>query len=421
MSLLLDVATSRRELGERARAMIEALAVISDDGDVLTRHYLSSAHARAVELVRSWMDAAGLHTSVDAAGTVHGLLGEGGRKRLLVGSHLDTVINAGRFDGTLGIVAGILAAEEMRRRGIDLPFDLEILAFGDEEGGRFPATLTGSSALAGCLDPRDLECEDDNGLSMAEALRAFGGDPERASGLAYDPATVIAYLEVHIEQGPILETVNRPLGIVTAIAGQSRFRIETVGEAGHAGTVPMDLRRDALAAAAEMVVAVEREAKRHAGAALVATVGEMDVRPGQSNVIPAVAGFSLDLRSVTDSSRERAWTALRAIFERIAERRRISLRIDQSMDKSVSACAPWLQKAIENGIAALEIPDAPRLMSGAGHDGHAMAHLTDIGMIFVRCEAGISHHPREFVLPDDMGLSVLALVETLSRLEGVGG
>jgi allantoate deiminase len=404
-------------LGERAQAMIDALAAISAEPDRLTRLYLSPEHRRAAQLVGEWMRRAGMTVRMDAAGTMHGLLPAGragprSGRRLLIGSHIDTVVDAGRYDGNLGVVAGILAVEEIRARGIDLPFALEVLAFGDEEGVRYPQTLTSSSAIAGIVDPAVLDMTDAQGKPMRSALAEFGADPDRLAAEAYLRDDVVGYLEVHIEQGPVLEAAGKPLGVVTAIASQGRYRVHIRGEAGHAGTVPMRLRHDALAAAAEMVLAAE-EIAATGGHGLVATVGELTVRPGASNVIPGETRFSLDVRAGDDATRAAAVAEIRNRIRRIDARRGVVTGMETVLEKPVARAAPRLREAIAAAVEDLTGEPPIALMSGAGHDGQAMVNLTDIGMIFVRCRAGISHNPLEFVEIADLGLSVEALVRTV--------
>ena len=285
-----------REIGIRAEAMLAELSAFTDGGDNLTRLYLSPAHRAAANRVAAWMQGAGLDAGLDALGTVRGRMkptapGRVGNRRLLIGSHIDTVVNAGRYDGMLGVVAGILAIEEIRARNIPLPFGVDVLAFGDEEGVRFPTTLVSSSAVAGCLVPSDLDACDADGIALRDALVAFGGDPDAVTSATYTRDEVLAYLEVHIEQGPVLEAEGLPFGVVTSIAGQSRFSITVSGEAGHAGTVPMTLRRDALAASAEMMLAVEEVARAGSAHQMVATVGRLVAKPGAVNVIPAEVVF----------------------------------------------------------------------------------------------------------------------------------
>jgi allantoate deiminase len=413
--------SSIRFLGERAQAMIDALAAISSEPGRLTRLYLSPEHRRAADLVGEWMRRIGLAVRIDAAGTVHGLLpatanGPRAAKRLLVGSHIDTIIDAGRYDGILGVVAGILAAEEILARGVTLPFGLEILAFGDEEGVRFPKTLTSSSAIAGVLHPSVLAMTDANGETLRQALSAFGCDPDGILDESYVPGEVIAYLEAHIEQGPVLDRAGEALGVVSAIASQGRYRVTVEGEAGHAGTVPMAIRRDALAATAEMILAVEESARAQEAMSLVATVGELTVRPGASNVIPGEARFSLDVRAATDAARDAAVAGIREAIARIGKERRVATDMTTVMEKPVAICAPWLRLAIGRAIETTVGKKPRELMSGAGHDGQAMIGLTDIGMIFVRCRDGISHNPLEFVTVDDLGLAVEALMATIVEI-----
>jgi allantoate deiminase len=408
------------QLGVRAEEMLTALGAISDEPGRLTRLFLGPAHARAIDRVRGWMQDAGLTVRVDALATVHGLqpaakAGARAARRLLIGSHIDSVVDAGKYDGPLGVIAGILAIEEIRLRGIALPFAVEVLAFGDEEGVRFPKTLSSSLAIAGAFDPSALDATDKGGTTLRAALDKFGGAPDRIAAEAYRRDDVLGYLEVHIEQGPVLEKAAEPLAVVSAIAGQSRFRVHVTGEAGHAGTVPMALRRDALTAAAEMVLAVEAAAAA-GGDGIVATVGEIAARPGAVNVIPGSVQFSLDLRAADDRQRSATAATIRQAFETIASRRGLSVRVEPGHDKPVTAAAPRLMQAIGAGITDTTGRTPRTMMSGAGHDGQALAQLTEIGMIFVRCRGGISHSPREYASPADMGIAIEALVRTIQRL-----
>jgi len=409
-----------RELGVRAEAMLADLAAFTDGEDNLTRLYLSPAHRAAADRVALWMRDAGLDVALDPLGTVRGRLkptapGRAGNRRLLIGSHIDTVVNAGRYDGMLGVVAGILAVEEIRARGIDLPFGVDVLAFGDEEGVRFPTTLISSSAVAGRVVPSDLDVRDSDGVALRDALVIFGGDPETVASATYARDEALAYLEVHIEQGPVLEAEGLPLGIVTSIAGQSRFLIAVTGEAGHAGTVPMALRHDALAASAEMMLTIEEVARAGSTHQMVATVGRLTAKPGAVNVIPAEVAFTLDIRADADAPRLAAIAELEVRLQSIATRRGVSVTIDKFYESPTTPCAPRLQDALADALCDLGLAER-RLASGAGHDGHAMHHLTDVGMLFVRCRGGISHNPAEFAAIDDMGLAVEALVKAIERL-----
>ncbi len=414
-------ATGRAILGERGQAMIDTLASITAEPGKLTRLYLTPEHRRAAEIVGAWMRRVGLNVRMDAAGTMHGLVsspspGPRARRRLLVGSHIDTVVDGGRYDGNLGVIAGILAVEELATRGLSLPFALEILAFGDEEGVRYPKTLSTSSAIAGILDPGVLELTDAAGMTMRAALAEFGGDPDHLATEAYLRGDVVGYLEVHIEQGPVLERLNRSLGVVTALASQGRYRMQIKGEAGHAGTVPMAIRHDALAAAAEAMTMIEEIAGKGSKAFLVATVGEIAASPGASNVIPGEVRLSLDVRAADDASRTEAVAEIRRRLRQIGTRRGVVIGLETVQEKPVAKCAPRLMAAIARAIEKVTGEPAPELMSGAGHDGQAMISLTEIGMIFVRCRAGISHNPLEYVTNDDFGASVEALVETIVEI-----
>ena len=317
-----------------------------------------------------------------------------GQPTLLLGSHIDTVRDAGHYDGNLGVVAAIEAVAALHAAGERLPFAIEVIAFGDEEGVRFPSKLTGSRAVAGTFEPQSLDITDQHGVHLEAALRSFGCDPAAIPALARRREDVLGYVELHIEQGPVLEELKLPVGIVTAIAGASRFRIEVVGEAGHAGTVPMSLRKDALAAAAEMILAVERRAAGATEPALVATVGAVEASPGAPNVVPGKATFALDIRAPIDADRLKAIEELVAAFATLAARRHVRVKVEKFYDEPAVACDPGLVEALEAAVQRAGL--APhRLPSGAGHDGLAIAALCPIAMLFVRCKGGISHNPAE--------------------------
>jgi hydantoinase/carbamoylase family amidase len=405
------------DFGVRATAMLEALAAITAEPGRLTRLYLTPEHRRAADLAALWMRKAGLVVREDALGTVRGRLEAPGvpRRTLLIGSHIDTVIDAGRFDGMLGVVAAILAADDLRRRAVALPFAVEVCAFGDEEGVRFPTTLLGSAAIAGVLDPADLDRADADGVSVRSALLAYGCDPDAVAAARIPPEEAVGYLEVHIEQGPVLEREDCPLGVVTAIAGATRGVVTITGKAGHAGTVPMSLRRDALAAASELVLANEAIGRAGTADELVATVGRLAVRPGAVNVVPGAVELSFDVRAASDPPRRAALAALRAAAEGIAERRGVAIDVAVTHDRDTAACSPAIVAVLGEAVGSLGLP-VRRLMSGAGHDGQAMALATGIGMIFVRCRGGISHNPAEYATPEDIGLAVAALVRAVEGL-----
>ena len=413
-------------LGARAEALITDLAKISAEPDRLIRLFLTPEHRRATNLIAAWMRDAGLAVSEDALGTVRGrwaAAGEGkgtnvAPRRLLIGSHIDTVIDAGRYDGPFGVIAGLLAIEHFMRAGQRFPFGIDVLAFGDEEGSRFSATLTSSAAVAGAFDPGRLAVTDFDGVTLADALTAFGKNPGDIPAAAYEPGEAAAYIEVHIEQGPVLEAMDQSLGVVTGIYGQTRLSADVLGEAGHAGTVPMRLRRDALAGAAEMTLIVERLARETQGA-VVATVGHLTAQPNASNVISAHVAFTVDIRSGSDTARSDLIQNFRAGARAAADRRHLGLTITQHRNVATTPCDPGIQDALAAAVAEVARPgrEPLRLGSGAGHDGQMMARLCPIGMLFVRCRGGIRHNPMEYASPRDMGLAVAALIRFIERFE----
>ncbi|MBI3434351.1 MAG: allantoate amidohydrolase [Proteobacteria bacterium] len=404
-------------LGARAEKMIEELARFSAQPGRLVRLFLSPQHRQAADHVAGRMRAAGLSVSEDALGTVRGHWPGAGRARkpvktLLIGSHLDSVIDAGKYDGPLGVVAGILAVEHLARAGVELPFAIDVLAFGDEEGSRFPATLSTSAACVGAFDRATLGLADADGVTLEQAIRAYGKDPGDIAHCAYKAAEVEAYVEVHIEQGPVLEGENQPLGVVTGIVGQSRLRVAVTGEAGHAGTVPMNMRRDALAGAALMICEVERIAKAHAG--MVATVGHVEVIPGAVNVIPGRVQFTMDLRSMDERAREAALRAFAAAAQGIARARKLQVDVEPFHEIAAVDCAPALRRTLALAVEDLALRPI-HLASGAGHDAQMMASLCPSAMLFVRCRGGISHNPAEYASPADMGAAVGAIIRFVER------
>ncbi len=386
----------------------DALARHSELSQGLTRVFLSPQSRAAGELVLGWMREAGMQARLDAIGNALGRY-EGERPGLpclMLGSHLDTVRDAGKYDGMLGVISAIECVDHLRAHGRKLPFAIEVVGFGDEEGVRFGTTLLGSRAIAGTLDPKVLEARDANGVSIAQALREFGLDPEKVHAVRKRRDELLAYVELHIEQGPVLEAEGLPVGVVSAINGFSRLRVTLRGEAGHAGTVPMKQRRDALAAAAECTLAVERLARAQPG--LVGTVGRIEAKPGAINVIPGEVQFSVDVRSPEDAAREQAVAAVRTEIALISENRKIRFEIETLQELGSSACAHWLMGQLEQAVRA-EGLRALRLASGAGHDGMAMKAVADIAMLFVRCKAGVSHNPAEAISPEDAGTGARVL------------
>jgi allantoate deiminase len=391
----------------------EALARHSELPGGLTRVFLSPQYCAANEQVLGWMREAGMSARVDAIGNVVGRYegASAGMPCLLLGSHLDTVRNAGRYDGMLGVVTALECVQALNAQGRRLPFAVEVIGFGDEEGVRFGTTLLGSRAVAGTFDYNMLAARDANGVSMEEALRQFGLDPKRIPEAARKKSEVLAYAELHIEQGPVLEAEGLPVGVVTAINGFSRLRVRLAGIAGHAGTVPMNLRRDALAAAAECVLAVERIGA--AGGELVATVGRIEALPGAINVIPGEVSFTVDVRAPQDALRQTALSSIRSALRDICAKRRIDIQIEELQSQGVAACAPWLMAQMDRAVAA-EGVRVRRLPSGAGHDGMALQAIADICMLFVRCKGGISHNPAEAITEADAAAGARVLARFIS-------
>jgi hydantoinase/carbamoylase family amidase len=383
----------------------EQLARFTDTAGVLTRTYLTPAHHGAAAQLAEWMCAAGMNVRRDVAGNVIGRY-EGQTENapaLLTGSHFDSVRNGGKYDGNLGILLPIACIRRWHAAGRRFPFALEVIAFAEEEGVRFKATLLGSRAAAGTFDMAVLDNRDEDGLTMREVMAASGFHAAALNKAAYDPAQVLAFVEVHIEQGPVLLNENLPLGVVTAIAGASRFMVEATGLAGHAGTVPMALRRDAAMAAAEVGLYIERRCRDTPGA--VGTVGQLGVPDGAANVVPGKAVFSIDIRAEDDAVRQRIVADVLAEIERVGQSRDVRMHVQKTHEAGSVPCAARLRQQL---AAALESCDLPvRLLpSGAGHDAMAMAAVTDVAMLFVRCgNGGISHHPDEIMTAGDAALA----------------
>ncbi|MBV1699273.1 MAG: allantoate amidohydrolase [Hyphomicrobiales bacterium] len=403
-------------LGETIAARLLELAAITDEPGHLTRLYLSPAHRKAADLVAAWMREAGMTAQIDALGNVVGRYDarNPGARTLLLGSHIDTVRNAGRFDGALGVVTAVEAVKAASKSAKRFAFAIEVVAFGDEEGVRFASTLGGAKALAGKFAASALDETDDGGVSRRQALMAFGCDPSQLRELTASAERTLGYVEVHIEQGPVLEQENLPVGIVTAIAGVTRATVEIDGVAGHAGTVPMPLRKDALMAAAEMLLAVEAAARSRPG--LVATVGKLEVPASATNTIPGRVCFTLDIRSASDRERIDAVAAIRQSHDAIARRRGVSARVLIGHEVPAAVCDRRLSDQLAAAIESFGI--APRrLPSGAGHDAMAFDKVIPFAMLFVRCRGGTSHNPDEYASPADIDIAAGVLLNFLERIE----
>ena len=397
---------------------LDRMAEISEARDYLARRSYTPEHRRINDLVSGWMSEAGMAVHEDAAGNLIGRY-EGTDPEapaIVLGSHLDSVIMAGKYDGPLGVLSAIDCVRSLVQRGVRLRNPVEVACFADEEGVRFHSTYLGSRALAGTFNKELFERPDRDGITLAEAMREFGLDPERIEDAERSPEELLCYLEVHIEQGPVLENEGLPLSAVTAISGADRMTVTLTGSAGHAGTVPMSARRDALSAAAACALAVEEIAGTYADT--VGTVGQMSVLPGATNVIPGEATFSVDLRAARDDIRHLAIAALKTRFDRIAAERDVELSVNTAHSSDGVTCAPWLVETIEAAMTDLG-HQTRRLPSGAGHDAAAMAAITDVAMIFVRCKGGISHHPDESITREDAIAGAELLLRTVERIGGL--
>ena len=404
----------------------EALARHSDSPEHYTRTWLTPAHQAAARQIAAWMREAGMGVHVDAVGSVIGRYEASppatpspkAAQVLMIGSHFDSVRNGGKYDGVLGILLPIACVAELARFGERLPYTLEVVAFSDEEGARFQTSFLASKAMvkgAEAMRPL-LERRDADGVTVAEAMRAAGLDPDATDDARIDPRRLAAYVEVHIEQGPVLLDAGLPLGVVTSIASGARYHVRVRGEAGHAGTVPMRMRHDALAAAAEMVLVVEEEAARGG----VGTVGILKVADGTGNVIPGDVEFTIDLRAPEDAARGRLEERVIERLRTIAARRGVEVEATRRHDVKAAPCTLWLQVQLAASLERVGVTPM-RLPSGAGHDAMVLAEVTDVGMMFVRCGAGgVSHNPAETVTPEDVDLAKAALLDFLRKFAPPG-
>src|SRR5713226_10279776 len=402
-------------LGDEIVGRINELAAISETPEHLTRIFLTKEHRAAAELILSWMRDAGMRAHLDAIGNVCGRY-EGeveGSPCLMLGSHYATVRDAGKWDGPLGLITAISCVGDLHKRGKRLPFAIEVTGFADEEGVRFASTLLGSRAIAGTFDESVLGVKDSAGTSMRDALTQFGLDPDHIGAAARARSELLGYLELHIEQGPVLESQDLPVGVVTAISGATRLAASLTGMAGHAGTVPMPLRRDALAGAAECIVAIEEFCRTGQGG-LVGTVGYIHAMPGATNVIPGQVSFTIDMRAPTDAHRKLAVADIVRRIENIARRRKLALQVDVTHRSRTVPCAAWLKSQVSEAIAGQGYP-VFELPSGAGHDGMAMIDIADVAMVFVRCRGGISHHPDEHVEKADVDAGARVLLRLIEN------
>ena len=388
-----------KDLADEIFDRINALAQLSEHPEHLTRRSLTAQHKQANELVATWMQKAGMTTHTDAVGNIVGRLEGSGKDKaaLLIGSHLDTVRNGGKYDGMLGVVLPLVCLEYLHNQGESLHCPVEIVGFCDEEGVRFPSTLIGSRAIAGTLDASVLDEVDEDNISVATALKDFGTQATLKSA-ARTKSDFLGFLECHIEQGPVLEREDLPVGVVTAISGASRFTLKVTGIAGHAGTVPMGLRQDALSAASECILEIEKLCTKVPN--LVGTVGRINCLPGADNVIPGEVEFSLDLRSSDDEHRAQATVRIEEALQAIAKQRQVQIDFQTTYQANGVVCDTDLSAQLANAIK--DCGYRPHSMpSGAGHDAMAIADVTPVSMLFVRCKDGVSHHPDESISKAD--------------------
>ena len=406
------------DMGRRsiARCDILGVAPFSENEDLLNRPYLTSSHRAALERLETWMIAAGMTVRLDPIGNLIGRY-EGqtpGAPALLIGSHIDTVRDGGRYDGALGVMLGVETVEAFHRMGKRLPFAIEVIAFGDEEGSRFPASMLCSGALARGVDLEALNLTDEDGVTLAQALSDFGLDPSQAPQAARGRGEVLAYLEAHIEQGPVLEAEALPIGVVTGIASQLRLKARFIGQAGHAGTTPMRLRRDGLAAATAATQAIERICS-NGQSDLVGTVGRILTSTSAFNVIVGEAEIGIDLRAGARAVRDAAAKEIRDALEDIAQARGVRLEFSIIQDLPDCPCDPRLMGLMDQAVEGTGVRPY-RLMSGAGHDAMALAGLAPVAMLFIRCGGGISHNAAESVAVDDVEVAAQAMVGFVERL-----
>ncbi|MGG4441068.1 M20 family metallo-hydrolase [Brevibacillus fortis] len=403
---------------ERLQKRIEQLAQIGKIGETgVCRLALSPEDRAGVELVRSWMEEAGLQTRIDDFGNLIGCMAgkDDQAPILMIGSHIDSQPYGGQYDGVIGVLGGLEVVQTLNEQGIMPAQPIEVVAFCDEEGCRFQKGLFGSKGILGMLDPMDLERTDKNGITRRQALINFGCDPDRLEASIYPKESIGAYLELHIEQGPILDDAKEAIGIVSAISGPLWWTVELTGFAGHAGSVPMPMRKDALVGAAKVILAVNELAKLDPQAPTVGTVGHLEVFPDSRNIIPERVRFSIDLRDIDLQRRDEREQALREAIELAAVEGGLQFTITEDTNSDPRYCAEWI-KAIMHEESSKLGASVRELMSGPFHDALALSYVCDYGMIFVRCKDGISHNPQEYAAYEDVALGAELLYKTVLRM-----
>ena len=408
-----DLLQVQHHFGPMLMEWLDTLGALSEMEDGLTCSYMTDTHRRTAAQLAAWMQDAGMQVQIDAVGNVVGRYASDvpGAKTLMTGSHYDTVRDGGKYDGRLGIVLPVALVRHLHARGERLPFHLDVVGFAEEEGVRFKSTFLGSNAITGRFDMAQLDQRDADGVAMRDALAAAGHDTAAIAAIARDPAELLGFFEVHIEQGPVLLEHGLAVGVVTAIAGSSRYLVELTGLASHAGTTPMSMRKDAAAAAAEIILLVEQRCGQ--APSLVGTVGQLEVPNGSVNVIPGHCKLSLDIRAGDDALRLSAVQDILDGITAICARRHVQAGIEQIVAAGAAPCAPWLMAQLGDAVERAGLPRY-ELASGAGHDAMAMAKITDVAMLFTRCgNGGISHNRLETMTGDDAELAAQVTLDFL--------
>lgn len=382
---------------------LDELGSISNDDQCLTRSYGTTAHRQVADLIKVWMQEAGLEVSIDNVGNIRGIIKSPAQdaKHFVIGSHYDTVYDAGKYDGPLGILLSIEMAQHVTDTKQQLPFHMNCCAFSDEEGCRFNTAYLGSSVIAGNFDSNWLSRQDDNGITLTDVIESFGGDVNQIDNDAIPAHDWLGYFEAHIEQGPVLCEKDLPVCLVNGIAAQIRINIKWTGESGHAGTSPMHLRHDALCAAAEFILKIEEIAKQHKDK-LVATVGKLQVFPNTSNVIPGFINHTLDIRSPHESFLEEIVELLHNAGKQISNKRKIKIDWELMQSNPAINCDPQLQDLLARSIKKGNVEHLLNIPSGAGHDAVMISKVAPVSMLFVRCTDGVSHNPKEHVDSKDI-------------------
>ncbi len=402
----------------RLQQHFEAMSLIGKIGETGTcRPTMTALEKQGFQLASTWMQEAGMTTKIDNFGNLIGRLKGTGDSLpvLMMGSHLDSQPYGGRFDGVAGVLCAIEAVHSLTEQGITPERSIEVISFADEEGWRFNKGLFGSRGILGKLEEGELERTDKDGITRRQALIDFGCDPTKFKDSEYAPGSIHCFLELHIEQGPILDMANKPIGVVSGISGPLWLTVKLKGMAGHAGSVPMAIRKDALVGAAEIIIALREIATQIPGAPTVGTVGTLNVFPASRNIIPEEVTFTVDLRDIDLDRRNRYEAQLRNSIETITQKHGLTYSISEDTNSEPRYCADWIKEIIHNQCNALNL-DAPELMSGPFHDSLALSYACDYGMIFVRCKDGISHNPLEYSSYEDLALGTEVLFGVVKEI-----